>query len=202
MENRKLWIWSGVAGVAGIVCYIVAITVPWPDSQFGTSSGLLVVSGWPVLNIISMYGLYTFVAVERQSMANRLAFVFAALAFATLMSMIIVQNSVGSGIGEITKGLDKPLTTALYRGLRMIDLGLDVAWDFLIGTSLILLGIAMQRRRGFGFGWGIPATAFGVALIILNSITFPWPPGDPGSPPLFSSPRCRRSVRPSPEPRE
>jgi len=28
----------------------------------------------------------------------------------------------------------------------MIDLGLDVAWDMLIGTALVLSGLAMRRR--------------------------------------------------------
>ena len=120
MENRKLWIWSGVAGVAGIVCYIVAITVPWPDSQFGTSSGLLVVSAWPVLNIISMYGLYTFVAVERQSMANRLAFVFAALAFVVgvvvLMSGAVTKTTWVGVVGFVVMLVSAYVALSSWRG--------------------------------------------------------------------------------------
>ena len=62
----------------------------------------------------------------------------------------------------------------------MIDLGLDVAWDMLIGTALILSGTAIRRRSGLGLGWGIPSVLLGVALIALNAATFPWPPGERG----------------------
>jgi len=126
------------------------------------------------------YGLHAFVAAERESAANRLAFVFAVVAFATVLGMIVVQLAVGAGIAEITKGLDEPAATALRRGLRLIDLGLDVAWDMLIGTALILWGVAMRRRTGLGPGWALPSVVMGVALIALNAATFPWPPGDRG----------------------
>jgi hypothetical protein len=177
---RNLWIGSGIAGVAAVVCYILAIVVPWPETQLGTSASLVVVSAWPILSIVYSYGLHSFIAAERESAANRLAFVFAAVAFTTVLGMIVVQLAVGAGIGDITKGLDEQAGTALRRGLRMIDLGLDVAWDMLIGTALILWGVAMRRRGGLGPGWGIPSGVFGVVLIALNAATFPWPPGDRG----------------------
>ena len=163
-----------------MVCYLLAIVVPWPDTQLGTSASLVVVAAWPILSIVYSYGLHAFVAAERESAANRLAFVFAVVAFATVLGMIVVQLAVGAGIAEITKGLDEPAATALRRGLRLIDLGLDVAWDMLIGTALILWGVAMRRRTGLGPGWALPSVVMGVALIALNAATFPWPPGDRG----------------------
>jgi hypothetical protein len=178
--NRSLWVRSGIAGVLAVACYILAIVLPWPETQVGTSASLVVVSAWPILSIIYSYGLYSFVAAEHESAANRLAFVFAVTAFATVLGMIVVQLAVGAGIGEITKGLDEPTSRALRRGLHMVDLGLDVAWDMLIGTALILSGVAIRRRTGLGPGWGIPSVLLGVALVALNAATFPWPPGDRG----------------------
>lgn len=178
--NRSLWVGSGIAGVVAVACYILAIALPWPETRLGTSTALVVVSAWPILSIIYSYGLYSFVAAEGESTANRLAFVFAVAAFTTVLGMIVVQLAVGAGIGEITKGLDEQTTKALRRGLRMIDLGLDVAWDMLIGTALILSGTAMRRRSGLGLGWAIPSVVLGMALIVLNAATFPWPPGDHG----------------------
>jgi hypothetical protein len=163
-----------------VACYVLAIAVPWPETQLGTSASLIVVGAWPILSIVYSYGLYSFIAAERESAANRLAFVFAVVAFATVLGMIVVQLAVGAGIGEITKGLDEPSAKALRRGLRMVDLGLDVAWDMLIGTALILWGAAMRQRTGLGPGWAVPSLVFGVALILLNAATFPWPPGDRG----------------------
>jgi hypothetical protein len=163
-----------------VACYILAIALPWPETQTGRASALVIVSAWPILSIVYSYGLYSFIAAERESTANRLAFVFAVTAFTTVLGMLVVQLAVGAGIGEITKGLDEQTTKALRRGLRMIDLGLDVAWDMLIGTALILSGTAMRRRSGLGLGWALPSVVLGVALIALNAATFPWPPGDRG----------------------
>ena len=166
--------------MAAVACYILAIALPWPETQVGTSTALVVVSAWPILSIVYSYGLYSFVAAESESPANRLSFVFAVTAFTTVLGMIVVQLAVGAGMGEISQGLDEQTTKALRRGLRMIDLGLDVAWDMLIGTALIFSGAAMRRRSGLGFGWALPSVVLGMALIVLNAATFPWPPGDRG----------------------
>lgn len=171
---------SGIAGFFGVACYILAITLPWPNSQLGTSTALLVVSAFPILSIIYSYGLYHFIAAERKGVANRLSFLFAVAAFTTVLAMIIVQLAVGAGIGEIAKGLDETTSKALRRGLRIVDHGLDVAWDMLIGTALVFLGTAVWHRSGLGPGWGVPSALLGVALIGLNAATFPWPPGDRG----------------------
>jgi hypothetical protein len=180
MPDRSLWMGSGIAGVAGVACYIAAIAVPWPETQWGTATVLLVVSAWPILSIVYSYGLCSYIAAERDGAANRLGFVFAVAAFATLLAMIVVQLAVGAGIPEITKGLDAEAARALRRGLRMVDHGLDVAWDVLIGAALVSSGLAMRRRSGLGNGWGIPSVTLGIALVVLNAATFPWPPADRG----------------------
>lgn len=180
MSNRRLWVGSGVAGVAGIVCYFLAIMVSWPENQIGTSTGLLVVSAFAILGVVFSYGIHGALSVGEDSAANQLGFVFAVAAFATLLGMLLAQLAVGAGIGEMTKGIDEATARALRRGLRLIDSGLDVAWDFLMGTAMIFWGVAMHSRTGFGRGWGIPSIILGVAAIGLNAATFPWPPATRG----------------------
>ena len=180
MSNRKLWIRSGIAGMLGIFCYIVGITAPWPETQLGTSAALVVVSAWAILSIVYSYGLYTFVAAEQESAANRLALLFAVAAFTVVLTMLVVQLAVGAGVGEITKGLDDAAARALRRGLRLIDHGLDVAWDILIGTALVFSGLSIRPRRGLGLGWAVPSVVLGIALVVLNAATFPWPPASRG----------------------
>ena len=182
MINRsRLWIGSGVAGVAAVACYILAtVVVSWPETQLGVSSALLVVSAWPILSIIYAYGLYGFVAAERDSPANALALIFAVAAFSMVLAMIVVQLAVDAGMTEIAKGSDPAAMASLKRGLRLIDMGLDVAWDMLIGMALICSGVALRRRSGFGPRWAFPSIALGAALIALNAMTFPWPPASGG----------------------
>ncbi len=180
MRNARLWLGGGIAGTVSICCYLAAITVPFGDTQAGTSIGLLVASGFPILGIVYGYALQSFVAVERDGVANRLGFVFIVAAFATLLGMLLVQLAVESRIAEITAGLDAPVARAVRRAVRMVDLGLDVAWDLLGGVALVCWGLAMRRRSRLGPGWGIPLVVLGAGLIVLNAATFPTPPGDGG----------------------
>jgi hypothetical protein len=179
-SNQDLWVRGGIAGITATVCYVLAITLPWPETQSGTVAALLVVSAWPVLSIVYAYALYSYVAAERDGAANRLAFVFAVAGFATVLAMIVVQLAIGASIGEITAGLEEETARAVRRGLRMVDQGLDVAWDMLIGTALIFSGVAISKRAGLGRGWGIVSGVLGAALILLNAATFPQPPADAG----------------------
>jgi hypothetical protein len=175
-----VWVKGGLAGIVGVGCYFLAILIPWPENQVGTSTALVVISAFPMLGIVFSYGIHSAVSAEKDSTANRLGFVFAVAAFAMLLGMIIAQLAVGAGIGEMAKGLDDTAAKALRRGLRLIDLGLDVAWDFLIGTAMIFWGVALRGRSGFGPGWGVPLVVLGIALILLNASTFPWPLGSHG----------------------
>jgi len=171
---------SGLAGIVGVGCYFLAVLIAWPENQVGTSICLILISAFPILGIVFSYGIHSAVATQKESTANRLGFVFAVAAFAMLLGMIMAQLAVGAGIGEMAKGLDDTGAKAFRRGLRLIDLGLDVAWDFLIGTAMIFWGVALRGRSGFGPAWGVPLVVLGIALILLNASTFPWPPGSHG----------------------
>jgi hypothetical protein len=72
------------------------------------------------------------------------------------------------------------LAVAIRRTVRLVDFGLDVAWDMFIGASLLCIGFAMRPHSKLGWKWGLPAVLFGAALIVLNAITFPWPPDTRG----------------------
>jgi hypothetical protein len=38
----------------------------------------------------------------------------------------------------------------------------------------------MRRRSGLGPGWALASAILGLALMVLNASTFPWPPADRG----------------------
>lgn len=178
--NGRLWLAGGIGGILSVACYVLAIALPWPQTQAGGLTVLVLASTWPVLGICYAYALYDYVAAERPGHVNRLAFVFAVAAFTTLLAMIVVQLAVRTGVTEAAAGLDAAAAEALRRGLRLVDHGLDVAWDILIGVALLLSGIAMFRRAGLGRVWGLASAVLGIALVTLNAATFPWPPGDAG----------------------
>ncbi len=180
MHEPRVWLYGGIAGAACVVCYFVAAAVPWPESQLGTSALLVTISGFPMLGIVFAYTLYHFIAAQRNGVANVLGFVYAVAAFAMLMAMLFAQLAVVAGVADSTSALDPQTARAVRRSLRLVDLGLDVAWDFLIGAGLVCWGLAMRTRTGLGMGWAVPCLAFGVALIALNASTFPIPPANHG----------------------
>jgi len=181
MNNPRLWYGGGIAGVLSACAYFAAIFFPWPETQLGTSTAVGVVSAFPILGIVACYALCSFIAAEREVAANRIAFAFAVAGFSTLLAMLLVQIAVTSGLPEITRDLDASTAKVLRRSIRMVDMGLDVAWDLLFGTAMLFWGFALRKRSGFGPGWGFPLLALGGLLMLLNLATFPWPPGDHGS---------------------
>lgn len=180
MHERSFWRAGGLLGLAGFLCYGAAITVSWPETQAGTALSVLIVSAFPVFSTVYWYALYDVIRAERDSAANHLSLLFATAAFATVLAMVLVQVAVGAGLPELTRGLDEQNARILRRSLRLVDLGLDVAWDFLGGTAIILLGAAMRRHPAFRRFWAPVAIILGAALIALNAATFPWPPADRG----------------------
>jgi hypothetical protein len=177
-RNSFLFIIGGISGVVGTICYVIAITIPL--NQIATF-GLAI--AWPILSIVFAFSLYRYYALERKSVMNELAFLFASLAFTILACMMSIQLAVGIGMEEYmakSSYTDQQSLKVVERSVRLVDMGLDVAWDMFIGTSLIFLSIALKQHSGFGTWWGLPSGVLGVTLIILNLVTFPWPPANRG----------------------
>ena len=175
---NRLFVIGGISGIFGTLCYVVAITVSMnPVLSYSLAMA------WPVFSIIFVLSLYRFISLGTQTFANQLAFLFACLAFTLLVAMISIQFAIGIGINEQLTNLamNQHASLELMRSaLRFVDMGLDVAWDIFIGTSLLFLSAALIMDSRFGRWWGIPSALLGATLIILNIISFPWPPNSRG----------------------
>lgn len=68
-----------------------------------------------------------------------------------------------------------------WDGLNMVQLGLDVAWDIYLSAATVLLGVGMWSHPRFGKIWSVLTVAAGIALFVLNMLTFPTPPAAAGS---------------------
>lgn len=175
--SAKHLIFGGLCGILGTLLYVLIGFIPFDQNLLYTMA-----MAWPILSIVFAYSLYRFVAIERQSLANQLSFVFAALGFTVVACMISVQLAVKFGIQEqIANAPDiENLLDSIRPTIRLIDLGLDVAWDLLIGTSLVFLFAAIKGHSKFRLGWALPALVLGITLMILNAYTFPNPPNTDG----------------------
>lgn len=173
-QDPRFFVWGGVSGVLGTLCYFAAVVIPLSDA--GTFA---LIMAWPVLSIVFAFSMFRFLGRAERSAANQLAFLFNCLAFTMVSVMLSSQLAVGAGMLKYTQDLspDKHEFVNLIRqSVRLVDLGIDVAWDVFIGTGLIFLAFALKGNRDFGLWWGIPAGLLAVVLIVLNVITFPWPP--------------------------
>jgi hypothetical protein len=177
IHSSRLFVLGGASGIVGTLCYIITAVVP-----LGQTLTYTLAMAWPVLSVIFAFSLCEYIKIDRHSSANQLAFVFAALGFAMVAAMISIQLAVRTGIEEHAANSpeNQEFLKLIRRSIRLVDMGLDVAWDLLIGTSLIFLGFALIQHKGFGTWWAVPAGLLGGLLIVLNVSTFPWPPNTQG----------------------
>lgn len=96
------------------------------------------------------------------------------LAYAIVTIMLLVQGSVSYYAMELGSDL------SLFRLLRAVDLGIDLAWDVFMGASLLLTAGVMWGHSRFGRWWSLPAWVFGTLLIVFNGMTAPIPPNAAG----------------------
>jgi hypothetical protein len=173
----SLFKWGGICGIIGTTFYVLAIMIPMPPILTYSLA-----MSWPLLSIVFVYALYRYIALYKQSIPNQLALLFASLAFAMVAMMMSIQLAVKFGIDDqITVSPDKEeLLLMIKQTLRWVDLGIDVAWDLFIGVALIFMFAALKNHKQFGMVWGSVAGILGIALIVLNVMTFPWPPDTQG----------------------
>ena len=178
LQKSNIFIIGGVCGIIGTIFYVLA-------GFLSLNQIILYVlaMAWPILSIIFVYSIYKYVALEHQTTANQLSFIFATLGFTVVTCMISVQLAVRWGIDDFVQNSpeNEELLILIRQSARLIDHGLDVAWDLLIGTSLIFLFAAIKGHYQFRLFWAIPPLILGLALIVLNVLTFPWPPNSVGS---------------------
>lgn len=171
----------GTCGIVAVASYLIGamVQLPVPD---GIS--LLIFFGFPAFGIAQWYLLRDILSANDRSIAADLAMIFAVAGFALLTAMVWAQMAARLGIADLQSQVagetERGELRMILKGVRFVDLGIDVAWDFFIGSAFILTGMAMRRVPGLGLLWGLPLSILGALLIALNAWTFPWPPDTRG----------------------
>lgn len=178
---RKLTSVCGIFGIVAVACYFIGAVVELPVRD-GIS--LIIFFGFPAFGIAQWYLLRTILSARGSNTTGDLGLIFAAAGFTLLTAMVMAQMATRLGIADLqshtTSDAEGNQLKMILRGVRFVDLGIDVAWDFFIGTAFILTGIGMRRVPGLGLLWGLPLSILGALLIALNAWTFPWPPNTRG----------------------
>lgn len=177
-QNPNFFIFGGVSGVVGTLCYIIAITF-----RFSPAISFLLAMAWPILSIIFAFSAYKYISIQYQSISNQLAFLFTVIAFILVSIMISIQLVVRAGMEgslNISSGVERDTLMFISNSLRWIDLGVDLAWDLFLGVALLLLAIALKGHQKFGIWWSIPLALLALVLVVINLVTFPNPPDSMG----------------------
>lgn len=196
-EERRLAKLGGVCGIIAVILFMTPILitisglVPQTTQEFLTAAGepgkgpmfmavYFSIAAVGVLGIVLMLGLYKALSSEGSTIAATLGTLFGILGFLALAEMIVVQGTVtvymGGMFNQAANSGEQQRLLILFRGLRFVDLGLDLVWDIFIALSLILLGYAMLRHRYFGKVLGSAGIVIGALLLFFNLWSAPLPP--------------------------
>jgi len=179
---------GGIAGVVGVLMYIVlAISDPYIGPETKTTQEFLAAWGTPkyvavnmalhfmfagvcILWLVAFVGLRRLLAAETPSVLVNIGTLLGVVACAVMVQMMIVQGSIMSKMGQAflaaTSESERQSVVALYKGLRSIDLGWDLAFDTFFFSAWILLGFRMLRNPRFGKVFG----GIGIVLFVLAAI--------------------------------
>jgi len=175
--SKQLLIGS-IGSIIGLHCYIIAAAI-----SMSPLLSFLLITIWPVTAIIFAHALYKYIAIEKQSISNQLAFLFTVIAFVLVYIMLSIQIGLKTGIIDMMNSAtdnEKETLALILSSTNWVHLGIDLAWDMFLGTSMILLSIALKGHSKFKLWWAIPMLVLGLALIAVNLYTFPYPPAEKG----------------------
>ena len=181
VASSLAWIRTGgVCGLLGIASYLAAAFAPLPD----VAAYAAAFAFGPLL-AVGLAGARHLLVLERPGPLVDVAALFGVAAGFTVLAMLTVQQAIfGRSAAAIAAAGETPDAQVLRQvrdGLNSVHLGLDVAWDVLIATSVLLFGLAMLRHPRFGHVLGGLGVALGALLLGFNLWFFPTPPASAGS---------------------
>lgn len=167
---------GGIGGILSIVSYLGAAFLPVPDTV-----GYVLAFAFGPLVAIGGIGLYHGLSLEKQSPLIQIAAFFWTSAGVTVLSMLTVQQAIFAKMEGGAEKVGNDVHRQIFDGLNAVHYGLDIAWDVLISTAVILFGIAMLKHPKFGRIIGGLGILFGSLLLGFNLYWFPNPPINTGS---------------------
>lgn len=165
---------GAAAGMISILSYLAIAFFDLPNALT-----FLLAMLFPMLGIVAVFSLKEYIAFRYPNYPNTLSFTFGSIAFTICSIFLSAQLAVQVEIKPAADLANQAVLKLIKESVRVVDMGMDVAWDMFIGTYLLLFLFAVQRLPELKW-WGLTGGSLGVALMILNVYTFPIPPTDSG----------------------
>lgn len=175
-ESQLRWsLIGGVCGVSAVLSYIGAAFIPMPDVLT-----LAAAFAFGPLLAIGCVGLHCATPAWAGRPTTQIAAGFGVAAGATVLAMLSVQQAIFAALGAAGAASAEMQATAKLA--HAVHLGLDVAWDVLISTAVLLFSAGMLGLRGItGKLMGTSGLLLGSLLLGYNLWYFPQPPVDADS---------------------
>jgi len=169
---------GAISGILSIIFYFSAAVLPFvPDFL-----GRLLAFAFPLLWIIAVMGLYSYLKKRSHTPSLEIAYLFGIIGSAIACSFIVVQQANfiwhDAAMAAAQSEEAKSLLKASFTGANRVQLGLDVAFDIFSAISWFLFGWNIAKGPGLTKILGWIGCLVSAGLLTLNMITFPTPPAD------------------------
>ncbi len=177
-DASRLFVWTGVLGIAATAVYLTKTFVPMPFKahvMVCMAFGPLIVAGAP--------GMGRYLKRGSESLLIDTAARFSVIAGAFHLAMTCVQTTTVMIMRERIAAAEEPAKAALRQMLgsvHTVQLGLCFCWDLFIALATLLFGVAMLRRAGWFRVLGALGLLIGGVFLGMKLWTYPIPPGEAG----------------------
>jgi len=157
-----------------------------PYSQISMGTHLLCAFALLLL-AVGFIGLYKLLSIDKKKVSVTIGSVLGILACSIMVEMAIIQGSVVNKMSTLylnSSAEDQGGVVNLYRGLKSLEFGMDIGFDFFFFSAWILLAFAMLKHKSIGKIIGF----IGLILFILTAALNIW--AAPNPPSLELSPLC------------
>lgn len=170
------WARAGIGfGFLAVVAYAIISAASVPPAV-----ALVLASVFGPSLAVASTGLYRVLRLQARTVSLDLGVASNVAAGVVVTLMLFAQLGLKQWFDSRSFNVPRAVSAADLETAKGIYLGLDVAWDLFLAVGTVLLAWNMRRHVRFGrvFAWS--GLVIASALVVLNLVAFPEPPGDAG----------------------
>jgi hypothetical protein len=170
-----------IVGLAAVLVYLGAATGVLKGADNLTLALVFAIGPVAILGVLSVSRR---LAPQGGSLTLRAGTVFLIVGFSLFTLMLVVQQTIFIHFREFRAGAANEAAqdalALVFKGVNLVQLGADVAFDIFYCLGMILLAAVMFRHPDFGKVFGILGIVSAAALLAFNLYAFPYLPAKSG----------------------
>jgi hypothetical protein len=171
-------------GVLGLVVVLVYLGAALGFIRDVNQLLLILVFAIGPVAIVGVIAISNRLASEGNTLSLKAGTAFLIIGFALFNLMLVVQQTVFLQFRQLrSEAADEATKEALrlvFKGVNLVQLGIDVSFDIFYCLGVILFSTVMYRHPGFGKVFSVFGVLSAAALLAFNLYTFPYIPAESG----------------------